>query len=46
MVSSITDTHVNILSVFLYFSDSHEENIGGGGKTIHVVFKYLARSLL
>jgi hypothetical protein len=25
---------------------THEENIRGGGKTVHVVFKYIFRSLL
>jgi hypothetical protein len=29
--------------LYLYY---HEGNIRGGGKTVHIVFKYLSRSLL
>jgi hypothetical protein len=40
-----TSTKNYVLSSFFPFL-WHEANIGGGGKTVHVVFKYLSISLL
>jgi hypothetical protein len=37
-VDSITKAHESIIA--------HKANIRGGGKTVHVVFKYLSRRLL
>jgi hypothetical protein len=38
--------HASVYLGNLWKDDEHEANIRGGGKTVHVVFKYLSRSYL